>query len=108
MAESTIIVNNKAQRTASIEYLRVKVAYADFKTKEFGEAEAFYFDDIDAKDEKILADLQKQTGMVFQAVVEKEVLSGLYVIKNSEYVANATRVGDARESKASEAKAAKK
>lgn len=93
-------VNKNAYRTASIEFLRVVVAYADFKKKEFGEAIAFYYDDVNATDEKILKDLSAETGKVFQAVISRELLSGLYKIKNSDYVAFGERIGDAREKKA--------
>ena len=41
-------VCKNAFRTASIEFLEVTVAYADFATKQFGEAKALYFDNVEA------------------------------------------------------------
>lgn len=102
MANEVITINRRAKRTASIEYLEVTVAYADFATKEFGEAQALYFDDIEAKDEKILSDLAKETGKVYQAVTARKVVNGLFEISNADYVKYAERVGDAREKKQKE------
>lgn len=98
--EKVFVVNKNAYRTASIEFLKVTVAYADFASKEFGEATCYYFDNIGATDEKILKDLKETTGKVFQAVISRELCSGLYKIKNYEYVSLGVRVGDAREKKA--------
>ena len=93
-------VCKNAFRTASIEFLEVTVAYADFATKQFGEAKALYFDNVEATDEKILKDLHESTGKVFQAVIHRELKSGLYKISNRDYAMFGTRLGDAREKKA--------
>ena len=93
------VVNTKATRTASIEYLELTLAYADFETKAFTEEVVNFFDDCELEDEKILALVNKALGKKYLAIVKREVKSGLYRIKNSDYVTYGQRIGEARESK---------